>query len=228
MRPPLRLLPLLLAAGACADDVPVEIPVGPLTFAVDVSSINVPAPLRQNGSVARVPCSASSPCPAAAPLTLRCVAGACDPAPVVIELGVMDPIDLGAWSSVFSTVASNVSKITVARAQWQAAAMGLRAPVGPVELYWGPESATGAAADGVRHLGTVPALAFDTQGNAAGEVGLDAAGNAALSDHLLRASRRFRVFARAAVDLAPGAPLPAGRASIQLRLTVRAETRLLR
>ena len=35
-------------------------------------------------------------------------------------------------------------------------------------------------------------------------------------------------FARAAVDLAPGAPLPAGRASIQLRLTVRAETRLLR
>ena len=121
----------------------------------------------------------------------------------------------------------SVSRITVARAQWQAAAMGLRNPVGPIEIYWGPESATGPAGDGARRLGTVPAITFDAQGNAAGEVALDPQGNATLSEHLLRASRRFRVFARAAVDLAPGAPLPAGRASIQLRLSVRAETRLL-
>lgn len=228
MRSSLRLLYPLLGVAACADDVPVEVPVGPLTFAVDVASLTLPANLRQNGLVARVPCSAAVRCPAVAPLTLRCVANTCDPDPIAIDLAVMDPIDLGAWSTVFSAVSGNVSKVTVARAQWQAAAMGLRTPVGPIELYWGPESATGIAADGARRLGTVPTLAFDAAGNAAGEVLLDAAGNAALSDHFLRVSRRFRVFARASVDLAPGGALPAGRASIQLRLTVRAETRLLR
>lgn len=230
MRPSLRLLYPLLAVAACADDVPIEVPVGPLGFVVDVSPITIPASFQQNGRVARAACSASARCPslgAGAP-TLRCVAGACDPDPVTIDLGVMDAIDLGAWSSVFSAVSGNVSQITVSRAQWQAAAMGLRVAVGPVELFWGPESATGIAADGVRRLGALPVLAFDAQGNAAGEVSLDAAGNAALSEHFLRVSRRFRVFARALVDLSPGGPVPAGRASIQLRLTVRAETRLLR
>lgn len=223
----LRLLPLALALAGCSDEVPIEVPVGPLTFTVDVSSINVPAALRESGSVARLACGPTAACPAAAPFTLRCVSGACDPDPVAIELGVMDPIDLGAWSTAFNAVGSNVSQITVARAQWQAAAMGLRNPVGPVEIFWGTESATGPTADGARRLGTVPAITFDAQGNAAGEVALDPMGNATLSTHLLRTSRRFRVFARAAVDLAPGAPLPAGRASIQLRLSVRAETRLL-
>jgi hypothetical protein len=213
---------------ACADDVPIEVPVGPLGFVVDVSPIAVPATFQQNGRIARAACSASVRCPTAAPLTLRCVAGACDPDPIPIDLGVMAAIDLGAYSSVLAAVSSNVSQVTVSRAAWQAAAMGLRVPVGPIELFWGPESATGIAADGVRRLGTVPVLAFDAQGAAAGDVALDAAGNAALSDHFLRVSRRFRLFARALVDLTPGGEVPAGRASIQLRLTVRAETRLLR
>lgn len=221
------MLPCVLVSVGCADDVPVEVPVGPLTFAVDVASIAVPAPLRNQGSIASVPCSASVPCPMTAPFTLRCVGGVCDPDPVPIELGVMDPIDLGAWSSALATVGTNVRQITVARAQWQAVAMGLRTPVGPIELYWGPESASGIAADGVRRLGTVPTLAFDATGNAGGDVDLDAAGNRALSEYFLRVSRRFRVFARTVVELTPGAPLPAGRASIQLRFVVRAETRLL-
>lgn len=214
--------------AACADDVPIEVPVGPIGFVVDVSPIAIPATFQQNGRVARVACSASARCPALGAPALRCVAGACDPDPVPIDLAVMTAIDLGAYSSVFAAVSGNVSQVTVTRAAWQAAAMGLRVPVGPVDLFWGPESATGIAADGVRRLGAVAALTFDAQGAAAGDVALDAAGNAALSEHFLRVSRRFRLFARAVVDLTPGGPLPAGRASIQLRLTVRAETRLLR
>lgn len=211
----------------CADEVPVEVPVGPLTFAVDVASIVVPPALRHEGAIGRVACSTGARCPMASPLTLRCVEGVCDPDPVPIELGVMEPIDLGAWSSVFASVSSNVRQITVSRAQWQAVAMGLRTPVGPIELYWGPESASGIMADGVRRLGTVPRLMFDASGGASGDVELDAAGNGALSEYFLRVSRRFRVFVRTSVELSPGAPLPAGRASIQLRLIVRAETRLL-
>ncbi len=209
---------------------PIEVPVGPIGFVVDVSPIAIPATFQQNGRVARVACSASARCPAlgAGAPALRCVAGACDPDPVPIDLGVAAAVDLGAYSSVFAAVSGNVSQVTVTRAAWQAAAMGLRVPVGPIELFWGPESATGIPADGVRRLGAVPALTFDAQGAAAGDVALDAAGNAALSNHFLHVSRRFRLFARAVVDLTPGGPLPAGRASIQLRLTVRAETRLLR
>jgi len=230
VRPSLRLLSPLFAAAACADDVPIEVPVGPIGFVVDVSPIAIPATFQQNGRVARVACSASARCPAlgAGAPALRCVAGACDPDPVPIDLGVTAAVDLGAYSSVFAAVSGNVSQVTVTRAAWQAAAMGLRIPVGTIELFWGPESATGIPADGVRRLGAVPALTFDAQGAAAGDVALDAAGNAALSNHFLHVSRRFRLFARAVVDLTPGGPLPAGRASIQLRLTVRAETRLLR
>ena len=226
---PLRLLFIVFGLAACSDDVPLDLSVGPVGFDVDASRITLPATLQSSGTVARVPCSSALPCPnlgAGAP-TLQCVASACDPGPFAFDLGVMNAIDLSAYSSVVATLSDNVRQITITQMSWQAAAMGLRVPVGPVEVYWGPESASGIASDGVRRLGRIPTLAFSAAGTASGNVELDAAGNAALSTHFLHTSRRFRLFARATVDLAPGGPLPAGRASIQVRMNVRVETRVL-
>ncbi len=229
---PLPSLPLALALGlgACSDEVPLEFSVGPVGFVVDASRISLPANLQTSGRVARIPCTTQAMCPplGASLPTLRCAAGACDPAPYAFDLGVMDAVDLGTYSPQLSVVASNIQSITVTQMSWQAAAMGLTVPVGPVDLYWGPESATGIGDGGVRLLGRVASLAFSSAGTASGDVALDAGGNAAFSDHVLRVSRRFRIFARATVDLAPGGALPAGRATLQLRMSVRASTRLLR
>lgn len=226
----LTLAPLSLLAAGCSGGVPIDVAVGPVGFDVDTARIAIPAMYQSSGSFARLACGASARCPSlgtGAP-ALRCASGVCDPDPFTFDLGVMNAIDLGAYSPQLAAVSGNVDSITVTQMSWQAAAAGLRVTVGPVDLFWGPESASGVGSDGVRHLGRLPVLQFPASGTASGDVALDADGNAALSEHLLRVSRRFRVFARAAVDLRPGGPLPAGRASIQVRMTVRAETRLLR
>ncbi len=224
-----RRLALSAALGACSGGVPIDFSVGPLSFDVDASRIVVPASLQASGVVARVPCGAAAPCPAPATgLTLRCVDGSCDPDPVTMDLALSSVIDLSTYSSELASLGNDLSAISLSSMSWQASAAGLRVPVGPIEVYWGPEAASGITSDGVRRLGTFPVIRFDAAGSARGDVALDAAGNAALSGHLLSVSRRFRFFARATVDLSPGAPLPAGRASIQVRLRVHAESKLLR
>ncbi len=226
---PLAALVSLSPAG-CSGGVPIDVGVGPLGFDVDASRITVPAGFQSSGTLARVPCGAGAQCPSLAPsgLTLQCVGGACDPAPYTFDLGIMNVVDLTAYSSELGTIGSNLQSVTIAQMSWQASAAGLRVPVGPIEVFWGPESSTGIGSDGVRRLGRIPVIQFTPAGAASGDVELDAAGNAALSSHLLNTSRRFRLFARATIDLVAGGALPAGRASIQVRMRVHAETRLLR
>jgi hypothetical protein len=224
-----RILAAALAFGACSGAVPIDVSVGPFALDVDASRIVVPANLQASGTFARVACSPSSACPPSpAELTLRCVGGACDPEPVAIDLALSSVIDLSSWSAELDAVSHNLSLVSIASMSWQATAAGLRVPVGPIEVFWGPESASGISSDGVRRLGNVPVIRFDASGIANGDVALDAAGNAALSNHLLSISRRFRVFARASIDLSPGGALPAGRASLQVRMRVHAESRILR
>jgi hypothetical protein len=226
----LRLGNFLTATAlvACSGGVPIDVTVGPLGFDVDVSRFAVPPALQSSGTIARVPCSATAACPPAPGLTLRCVSGACDPDPVTADLGISSVVDLSTYSSELGTLGSNLSTVSVTAMSWQASAAGLRVPVGPIDVFWGPESASGITSDGVRRLGTLPVIRFDAAGMASGDVALDAAGGEALSNHLLNTSRRFRFFARATVDLSPGGALPAGRASIQVRMRVHAESRLLR
>ena len=221
-----RLSAAAIVLAGCSGDVPIDVNVGPLSFDVDVSRIAVPAALQASGSIARVPCAAASTCPSTPGLALRCAAGSCDPDPVTIDLSSV--VDLSTYSSELGTLGDNLSSIGVSAMSWQATAAGLRIPVGPIDVYWGPEAASGVGSDGVRKLGTIPVIRFDGVNTAHGDIALDAAGNAALSNHLLNVSRRFRFFARASVDLVPGGALPAGRASMQVRMRVHAESTLLR
>lgn len=224
-----RCLALSAALGACSGGVPIDFSVGPLGFDVDASRIVVPASLQTSGTIARAACSATTACPTTTSgLTLRCVNGTCDPDPVTIDLALSNVIDLTTYSTELASLGGDLSAISLSSMAWQASAVGLRVPIGPIEVYWGPETASGLSSDGVRRLGSVPVIRFDAAGNASGDVALDAAGNAALSTHLLSVSRRFRFFARATVDLSPGGPLPAGRASVQVRMRVHAESKLLR
>jgi hypothetical protein len=215
---------LVVALLGCTDGVPVDVNVGPVSFDVDVARISLPANLQGSGVVARVPCLPGNQCLSlgvGAPV-LRCIAGACDPDPVAIDLAAMNAIDLGTYSAQLGVLGDAIRTISVTEMTWQVVATGLRVPVASVEIFWGPETASGISSDGVRRLGRIPTIA----GSSSGSVALDMAGNAGLSSHLLRVSRRFRLFTRAAVDLSPGGPLPAGRASIQVRMRVRAETGL--
>lgn len=221
-----RLSIAAIALVGCSGGVPIDVSVGPLSFDVDVSRIAVPPSLQSSGAITRIACSVSSMCPSAPGLALQCVAGACDPDPIAFDLSSV--VDLSTYSSELSTVGANLSSIYVSAMSWQGSTTGLRVPVGPIEVFWGPEAASGVGSDGVRKLGTIPVIRVDASGMSSGEIALDAAGNAALSNHLLNVSRRFRFFARALVDLAPGGALPAGRASLQVRMRVHAESMLLR
>lgn len=226
LRPWILGAALVSALGACSGSIPIDVTVGPVGFSVDASRIAIPASFQSSGLIARVPCASTAQCPslgASAP-TLACVGGACDPAPFTFDLGLMSVVDLAAYSSRLGVVGDGVQSITITRMTWEAAAAGLRGAVGPVDVYWGPETATGISSDGVQRLARIATLQFSSTGTASGDAQVDAAGNTGLSNHLLRVSRRFRFFARASVDLSPGGPLPAGRATIDVRMRLRAET----
>lgn len=223
------LAALSLAALGCSNVLSFDVNVGPFGFDVDASRAVLPPAWQQSSRVATVSC-ASSPCPAltmpGAPI-VRCVSGVCDPDPFVFDLSLPSVIDATAYSAQLSALGNQFTRISVARLSWHAIASGLNAPLGATTLFWGPESATAPNAPGVHALGVIPAVRFAPDGTAAGDLSLDPVGAEALSSHLLHASRRFRLFARPSIDLAPGAALPAGRASISVVIGLRVEGQLI-
>jgi hypothetical protein len=111
------------------------------------------------------------------------------------------------------------------RVTYTASPNSLSVAVPDIEIFWGPEGAAGIDAPGVARFGTIPGLAAGTA--QAGEMAIDAAGSAAMSDYVLGVSRRIRFFARTRVDLAPGGPIPSGGATLTVNLSVRAIGRIV-
>lgn len=225
----LTLTALAASLARCGGTIPLDVDVGPVSFDVDAARVTLPPSWRGMSTVPTVACSATLPCDAmAGALTLRCAASRCDPDPATFDLAAQDAIDLGAYVPQWEAVRGELDTLEVASVRFTAAASGYRGPGPAVDVYWGPASATAIGSDGVRRLGRVPALMLDAQGRARGELEADRAGLDAFGAHLLHTSSRFRVFARVAVDLAPGDPLPAGRVAVQLEVTVHAERRVVR
>lgn len=232
MRSWARSLAPWLACGTLASCDPhatlaVEVP---FDYEVSANRAEVPEALRDgaSGTVRRVPCSDDGACPqlASGEPAVRCVEGACDPEPFVFVLST-DVIDLDMTPAV-QRYGGRVTGIELVDARFVASANGLRNPVGPTELFWGPASAVSIDAQGVHPIGTIPQIALGEAPTVEDAVALDAAGAAALSDHLVGVSRRFRLFARPRIDVAPAGPLPTGSIRLQVRMVVHVRGQLVR
>lgn len=222
----------LLGATIAGCSVPAiaDVSVGPFDYTISASRLMVPEAFRDDATmtIRRVPCSDDQSCPqlGADQPTVRCVSGACDPDPFTFVLS-SDLIDLNNHSSI-RRYGDAVTRIEVRSAHFEAVAQGLRNPIGPTEILWGPESAVTIDSPEVHVLGTIPVIDLSMADSTTGEIELNPAGNAALSDYLVRGSRRLRLFARPRVDVFPGSPIPVGSVVLRVQLGVHVEGQLVR
>jgi hypothetical protein len=234
MRRPLRLgslvslctLGSVLALGSgCNNAVVVELQSGAQTFELNAASLNIPPSLRDTGSntVASIDCSVSGICPSSAEVGVACTGGLCNPDPLTVAVQVGDVVDFTAILNSAGTLIRIVDTLEVIRAEYQVSPNALTIELPAVEILWAPETAL--SADGATLLGTIPAIGAMTAVN--GDMAIDGAGSAALSDYVLGSSGRVRFFARATIDLEPGGPFPDGTATATVNLRIRATGRII-
>jgi len=226
----LGLVACLLALGSgCGDAVPIDANLGPFTYEVDLARISLPEGWRAGASLPGLACSPSMACPSLGPgaPAVRCTTNLCDPDPFTFDLSAPNVIDLASAVPGLDALSGSVDRVQITSLRYAVGGPAVSVPIGPVELYWGPESASGISSDGVHLVARIPVLRVESSGAVNGSVAPIGPGAEALSVHLTRTSTRFRLFARAAVDLAPRGPLPAGRASVSVQLSVRVTGQLL-
>ena len=221
----LALAFLATALTACNNAVTVELQTGAQTVELAASSVMLPAELRDasvSPAVIRsIDCSGAGICPSTPEVPVVCEGGlVCDPAPHTLSVPVGDVVDFDALLSDARTVLRFVDEIEVVRVDYQVSPNSLTIPLPDVAIYWGPELAADITAPGVALLGTIPAV--DAMTSVTGEMLIDDAGSAAMSDYLVNVSRSIRFFAETRVDLAPGGPFPDGSATITANVRVRA------
>lgn len=212
---------LALLLVGCDDTVLVQLRSGPQSFDVDADALAVPAALEDPpGTIASLACGPMGMCPTSEAVPVTCEAGVCDPAPRTIGAPVGDVVDVDALVADAVEVLGTVETIEVMEAEYALPRNELTFDLPEIEIFWGPEGAVAVdPAMGVVQLGTIPPIPAGS--TSSGAVALSAEGVGALSDYLVRTSRRVRFFARARVDFAPGDPFPAGSARITVDLAVR-------
>lgn len=217
----------LLGLG-CNGTISVTFSTGPQEFEVSTDSLALPTELAaEDGTVVALPCDMTGICPPAEVVTLSCEQGVCDPAPETLSVPVGGVIDVDLLLSDSSEIGLvRVDRYTVESVAYAIDLNTLTIPVGPIDVYWGPEAATTIdPALGVARFGTIPAIAAGA--TSAGDVLIDPGGAAALSDFLVGGGGALRWFAQTVVDLDPGDPYPEGAVRLSVNATVRAEGSIL-
>ena len=158
-------------------------------------------------------------------MPVTCEGGLCDPAPRTVSVPVGDVVDFDALLADARSLLRFVDAIEVVRVDYSVSPNSLTIPLPDVAIYWGPEGAADISAPGVALLGTIPAV--DSMTSVTGEMLVDPAGSAGLSDYVVGVRRRVRFFAETRIDLAPGSPFPAGSATITANVRVRAIGRII-
>lgn len=215
--------------AACDGTVSVTFFTGPQEFDVSVDQLAPPEELRDTstGNIAMVMCGPEGMCPPSEQVTLTCEGGFCDPAAQTIEVPVGGVVDIDAILADTSMIGvSRIESYSFDEVAYEITLNTLTMPVGPVEIFWGPESATSIDPElGVLRFGTVPTI--DAGATPQGTMELDAAGSTALGDYLVERGGRIRFFARTMADLDPGDPFPAGSVRGSVNLTITAVGRVL-
>ncbi len=221
-------LALVLAAflasvfgSSCDGTISVTFQTGAQEFAVSTDALTIPMELRDGDRIAAAPCGPMGLCPPSDVVTITCEAGVCDPAPKTVT-GVGGVIDVSALLAETREVGLRVvDAYEVLDVAYDVQLNTLTVPTAPVEVYWGPSSATTVDESlGVRHFGTIPAIQAGQMG--AGQLALDGAGVAALSDYLVDTAPQVRFLVQTTVDLDPGDPVPEGSVRVSVNATVRA------
>lgn len=223
MHSPLRsaVLGLALLSVSCDGTISVTFQTGPQEFAVSTDELTLPTELRDGDRIASAPCGPMGLCPPSDVVTLTCEGGMCDPAPKTISAagGVVDVDALLADSREIGLRV--VDAYEFVEVGYDVTQNTLTVPTEPIEVFWGPDGATAIdPALGVRPFGTVPSIAAGQ--TVMGQLQLDAAGVAELSDYLVDSGQRVRFFARTTVDLDPGDPFPEGSLRVNVNATIRA------
>lgn len=177
-----------------------------VTFNASVEDVNADfsTGLPAMSQIPNVPCASQAVCDAAEVegVTYTCTAGVCDPDPIVVELTIAE-VD---FEELSSGVLSRLARVQLKRARYDFTQNTNTLDVGPIEIFWGPISATGIDSPGVMRIGTFPGIPASTSPE--GEIVLDAVGNDALTDYLNNTSVQVRFFGRGAMDLDPGDDVP--------------------
>lgn len=221
---------LALAGGAaCSPRAVVDVGIGPYDYTVDSAQWMIPPELQSAMlSVPRIPCNADPDCPqlGASFPAIHCVSNACTPDPfaVVIPSPVFDLND----NAQVRQYGDHFTSIQVTTTYYHITPRDFRISVGPTDVYWGPEAATGLDSEGVTHFGTIPVVTLDGSTVVDGEIAIDADGSTALSNYLVNTSRRVKLFVQPRITLAPGTMLPTGSVVLQAALIVRVEGQLVR
>jgi hypothetical protein len=206
------LLLLCFVSSGCDGTISVQFYTSPQAFSVSVDEVAPPAELRDaSGTIAAVPCGPEGICPPSDVVTLTCNASTiCDPAAKTIQAPVGGVIDIAAILAETREIGvTRVESYSFDELRYEVTLNTLTFPVGPVDIYWGPETATAIdAAMGVARFGTLPTVEPGTTPR--GMLTIDPAGAGALGDHLVAGGTRIRFFAQTTVDLDPGDPFPEG------------------
>ena len=207
----------------CDGTISVVFSTGPQEFEVSTAGLALPVELRDmSGAIASVPCGPMGMCPPSDVVTLDCNADVCDPAPKTVSAPVGGVIDTEALLADTRDVGLRVvDSYTIERVAYDITLNTLTIPTQEIEVFWGPEAATSIdPAQGVHPFGRIPAIAAGA--TASGDMIIDGAGTAALSDFLVAGGGRMRLFARTSVDLDPGDPFPEGSVRMSVNATIRA------
>lgn len=216
----LAVVGLALAAVSCDGTISVTFQTGPQEFAISTDDLALPVELRDGDQIASAPCPMGL-CPPSDVVTLTCEGGTCDPSPKTISAagGVVDVEAL--LEETREVGLRVVDAYEFLEVSYDVTQNSLTVPTEPIEVFWGPDGATGIdPALGVRPFGTVPSIGAGQ--TPMGQLQLDAAGVAELSDYLVDSGQRVRFFARTTVDLDPGDPFPEGSLRVSVNATIRA------
>jgi hypothetical protein len=215
--------------AACDGTISVTFFTGPQGFEVSVDELAPPEELRDmaSGNIASVPCGPEGMCPPSESVTLTCEADLCDPAAQTIAAPVGSVIDIDALLADTAEIGvRRIESYSFDEVRFEIALNTLTMPVGPVEIFWGPESATAIDPElGVMRFGTVPTI--EAGATPRGMMDIDAAGSDALGDYLVGGGARIRFFAQTQADLDPGDPFPAGSVRGSVNLTITAVGRVI-
>jgi len=204
-------------------DITIETPPDALHFEISDQDIALPAELTGGATIASVPCNGMLMCPP--PLgdqSFVCIDSVCDPDALVIVLPVGDVIDFEQLNSELSQIAGNIEAIHIDFVRYNVTQSDLNVSLEPVDLSWGPATASGLSSPGIAPFGRLSQFSAGMH-----DVDLNEQGISALSDFLVNTSRQIRLFARTSVDLAPGQALPMGAVVTDLQLAITVTGRVL-
>ncbi len=219
-RIPVVLLLIVAPLASCGDLTATTFETGEISFSVSAASVEVPMSLQDDGRIAELPCPADGVCPSSELLTLTCERSLCNPAPRTVTSDVAGVIDFDELTGDLSFLFRSVDTIEIIELSYTVQANTLSVDLDGVEIFWGPEGAVDLdPALGVQLLGAMPFQSARTTSSGFAE--LDYIGTQALSDYLVSASRRIRIFVRTRIDLEPGGPLPEGDARVVAHMKVR-------